>query len=516
MTMMECENHHARRRWLFRAAAFALTLMAGLLYRFPQPVDWDSWDYLAQAIAGQRSDLLLGRWWFIAAMNAVWHAASAAGFDRMAAFVAMQFTCAAFMAAAVVMGMAWTARLTRSATAEILFAAIVLVGPVVGIYTYSVMTEGLTLLALSTSFWAWQRSCQDAQSRRQAAPQTAQSLAMSKTWALLAGLAFGIAVDVREPVILLAAWPVASCLIERPRRSVWQMALFAGGVAVSLGAGVIGAWAWAPPWGGGYFAGIAQYIADMGAESQRFPLSIAENLKFLFVYSAAAVPAAAVLAVPAAIWAVARRQRRLWALAAACVPLAAAMLANHDLPINVRHCLPLAWMLAPLAAAALDAWVVHRGTSAESAQKKPMMRAMMTACVLLLGGAAVVAAGWGTLQVVYFSYAGSQSRSCQAMLALPADAAVIAGPSTPVAQNLNRLGVKRFDLISSGWDWPPDIASQIEQRVEAGKVVYVFVDTPEWQRVDRTARQWEQLRTVLDAWGMEPSVGPFARLAPRR
>lgn len=484
----------ARWRWALRAAAFAAMLAAGLIYRYGQPVDWDSWDYFAESVAGQRSDLLLGRWWFLAVLHGVWRICQALGADPLAALPVMQGVCAVFMAAAVVAGMCWTARLTRTATAEVLFAAMVLLGPVVGIYTYALMTEGLTLLALSASLWAWQRAVDGAPRPR--------------TWALAAGLAFGLAVDIREPVVLLAAWPLVSCLAERPSRWGWLLAVFAAGAAASLAVGVAGAAASPPPWGGGYLAGIAQYAADMRAEAGRFPLSVAANAQYVFLYCAAAVPVTAVLALPATAWALATRRRRLWALAAACAPLAASMLANHDLPINVRHCLPLAWMLTPLAAAAVDAAIV-------SGRSRPAVRALGAAAGILAAGAMVLAAGWGTLRAVYFNYADAQSQAYRSMAALPADASIIPGPATPVAQCLNRLGAKRFDVVSSGWNWPSDIGAQIERRVRAGKDVYVFVDADQWQRVDRTSRQWRQLDGVLKQWRLTPAGGPFARLGAK-
>ena len=134
-------------RWAGRAAAFAAMLAVGLVYRCGYLTDWDAWDYAAQAITRQSSDLALGRWWFIAAMRTAWLTGHGLfGLGTAEAYLPMQIASALMMAGAVVAGMAWTRRLAGSWAAELIFAAMVVPGLIIGLYTFSVMTEAMGLL----------------------------------------------------------------------------------------------------------------------------------------------------------------------------------------------------------------------------------------------------------------------------------------------------------------------------------------------------------------------------------
>ena len=80
-----------RRRWLRRGAAFAAMVAVGMIYRAQHLTHWDSWDYASQAIAGESSALLLGRWWYIAAMRAAYLVGRGLfGLDAGNAHLAMQ------------------------------------------------------------------------------------------------------------------------------------------------------------------------------------------------------------------------------------------------------------------------------------------------------------------------------------------------------------------------------------------------------------------------------------------
>jgi len=474
--------------------AFVAMLAAALVFRAEHLSDWDSWDYAAESICGHSSDLLLGRWWFVAAMRAAYLAGRGIfNLGPLDGYLPMQAACAFLMAAAVVAGMVWTYRLTRSVAAEVIFAALIVSGPLFGIYASAVMTEGATLLMLTLALLGWERAIS----------------AKRSGWvpAFLAGLSFGVAVDMREPAVLLGAWVIISCLVDRPA-GFWRL-LAAGlaGAALTIGIGVLGAWAWYP-WAGGYWANIARWAGWMAAERLQFGVSIVENAGLVAMFAFAAAPVLALGVLPAGLWSFMRRRRLFW-LAVAAGPYVGSLLINHDLSVNPRFVLPAVWLLAPVLAAAINAWLVRRpGRSA--------LRLAAAGCIIIAFGAMVVTAGWGQLQKYYFQYTRSQHRMYRVMLRLPADAVVIAGPGTPVAYYLNRLGVKRFTVIGSGWSWPGGrLAERIAEELDSHERVYANLDGADWLRTFRKSQEWDQLSEACWDYALDPvGGGMFELLEP--
>jgi hypothetical protein len=520
-------------RWTGRAVAFCAMLAVGWLYRCDHPTDWDSWDYAAQAIMGHTSDLALGRWWFLAAMRGAYGVGALFGLGRAEAFVAMQVATALMTAGAVVAGMAWTRRLTGRPHAEPLFAAMVIAGPVVGLYTFSVMTEGMTLLFLSLALWAWEvargagPAAETAAAREGKMPSPRSPWRATHAvprrpglWAFAAGLAFGIAVDAREPVALVAAWPILSCLVDR-RAGQWRLLALAGaGAVLTLAVGLAGAWAWYP-WKGeaflhiwgrqvdvSYFNGIRKGWEHMQGEKAQHPVSIPQNLYYLARFCVAGAPVAGLLAIPAVLWSAVRWRKGAW-LAAALLPLAALMLLDHTLQVNTRHPLPLVWLLAPVAAAGLDgglAAVLHG----------PRRRLAVAMAVVLAGDAGAMAfvAHYRILQEEYYDYVRGIARAGQALRRLPPDAAVVTGPGTAAAFHLNRIRETNFDVIASGWAWPPNVAEEIDTRMREGKPVYVYWDLDTWGRSARGS-EWDRLREAVSKYDLVEAAPPYRRLAHR-
>lgn len=489
------ETHTGRRRILLRrAAAFAAVLAAGLIFRSDHLTDWDSWDYAAQAIMGHSSDLCLGRWWFIAVMRAAyWVGSELLGLTWSNGWLAMQVTCAVVMAAAVVVGMAWTGRLTRSASAEVVFSAMVIMAPTIGIYTFSVMTEGLTLLTLSAALWAWELAVGGAGHRR--------------LYAAAAGAAFGVAVSIREPVVLLGLWPILSCLVDKPPGRWRLLATAVGAAALTLGIGVLGAWAWYPWSDVGYFQGIAKWAGQMSRERSMFPVSVAANIGWLAKFCFTAIPTAAVLIAPALLWSAFARHRWLW-LAVGTAPLAVSLLMDHTLAVNARHAIPLIWVLAPVAAGAWDCWA--RGPAWRLRWAR--LRLPAAAGVLLGANALVLALGWTVIQEEYFDYVRGVHRTYRALLRLPKDAAVVPGPGTPAAYFLMRLRVKDFDVIASGWAWPDDLDDQVARRLATGRQVFVYLDEETWRRAARNSGEWRAIKQVMSRYRRGQWVGPLVRI----
>lgn len=482
----------ARERFLRRSAAMLAMLAVGMIYRAETLTDWDSWDYAAQAIQGHSSDLLLGRWWFIATMRGAYLLGHhVLRLPMLEGYLAMQMACAFIMAAALAVLMAWTYRLTKSAAAEVIVAGLILPGPLIGIYATAVMTEGLTVLMIGLAFLLWQRAIE-------AEPSAA------RIWALVGGACFGVAADIREPAALLCAWPIISCLVDRPKHRWQLLALAVGGCILSLGLGIAAAQAWYP-WPRGLLENIKIWSASMAGEREKFPVPPMQNLSLLAQYAMGTAPVLALLVVPALVWA-ALRCRRMFYLGLSALPYTASLVANHDLVVNPRFVLPLMWILAPMAAAGIAATVVRFS----GRYRLRLAAALLT---VVISGGMMVWSKAGMIQHYYFGFIDSQRRVYDSMLDMPEDSAVVAGPGTPVAMYLNRLRMKDFEIVASGWMWPDgDLKRVLGRYLDEGRNVYVNCDSNDWLRTYRKSGEWDTLLEAIRDYQVEDAGPPMVRL----
>ncbi len=479
--------------WLRRSLAFCAALAVALAFRTEHLTDWDAWDYTAQAILGQSSDLFLGRWWFIATLRGAYLLGRALfGLTEANGYLALQAVCSLCMAGAVVAGMAWTYRLTRSAVAEVLFALLILLGPMFDIYASAVMTEAPTLFLVSLSFWAWSYAC-DSNKRQW-------------FWALMAGLLFGIMVSMREQAVVFAAWPIGSCWCHRCQGWLKRWGVFLAGGLITLGIGIVGAWAWYPWPDRSYFQNILQWISTMATDRQRYPLNLLGNLYWLSQYAMAASPTVAVLSIPAAIWALWKKSKLRW-LVLATLPYLLTLLINHDFLINPRYVLPMMWMLAPVAAAGIDTAVI-------GARRAMRLRQAAAVGGVLVVTAAALICGWHFVVLYHFRRAESLFEMYKALADMPADATVVAGSGTPVACYMNRLGWKDFDVIASGWAWPREkLPERIDQALQQGREVHVNLHQAAWGS-NRDSGEGRQIHDVVEPYRKIRQHPPFDRVLP--
>ena len=561
-----------------RLAAFVAMLAVAMVYRVDHLTDWDSWDYAAQAIQGHSSDLLLGRWWFLAVMRGAYLAGRGLwGLDALSGHLAMQVCSALLMATALVVLMAWTRRLTRSVAGEYVVAAVLLPGPFVGIYASAVMTESLTVLMLGLAFWLWEVAIGNGHDLNHKEHQdhegeTAKRMAM----AFLAGCAFGVAADIREPAVLFGAWPILSVLTDRPRRGGRLLATAVGGSLLTLGIGVLGAWAWYPWVEKSYFANLFHWTRAMAQEREMFVFHFSDNLGWLVYYCKMTSAVATYLLVPAFMWAVMRgwiwRQqatgngqqvgegtampsdqalvegvagrhsettanplpvaccllppRRFAWLFLACIPYAGSLLFNHDLCINPRFVLPLLWVTAPVIAGMFVDLALWAGRGFR-------LRLAGVAIALMAGGGWALASTWPEIDRVYFAYCESMENVYRSLMReslvhdetgqpvvvrdVPDGAVVIAGPATPVVFYINRLQVRSFKSIDSGWGWPgkEKLGPLIRQYQAQGRPVYVNVDEGLWHAGTRKYGEWEMLVEAIEDCDVQVRKGSvMGRVVP--
>ncbi len=561
MISLISDSNPGKARFYRRAVACCAMLAAAMVYRSDCLTDWDSWSYAGLAVTQHSSYLLLGRWWFIATMRAAYLAGSALGVGPLEAYLVMQAVCSLMMAAALWVAMAWVYRLTRSAAAEVLLAVLVVPGPLYGIYASAVMTEGMTLLMLTLAFWAWEKAIAGGR---------------PATWAALAGAAMGVAIDIREPALLLAAWPIVSCFIDKPARPWRLLTTAAAGAVVTLGIGIYGGYAWHDP-PSAYFAKIAAWSSDMAAEEQKFHQPILallwSNVVCMVKYSCACSPVVAILALPLIAAAIVRAfsrdpsgsdentasedvritndtnlaepnlkgtshvslsncngsrcrvsalpvgsrlngtshaSRRLLWLAAATLPYVCWMLLNHDLCVNPRYPMPLVWILAAVTAGLVDTAVVGQ-------RARYRLRLATAAGVLLALSAGIVAAAWDKGAGTYFRFAQSQQQVYTAMLDLPDNSVVIAGPGTMTAAYLRQVGGKDFRIIPSGWKWPGEQLPQaVQAYLDQGRPVYANLDGANWEPAARDAGEWVTLRRLVLSMEIKDVRWPMVRLEPKK
>ena len=383
-TILDLSRYERRRRWLGRFCAFCAMLAMGLALRAPHLTDWDSWDYTVRAILAYNSDLCLGRWWFLAFLRGAYLLAKdVLGVQPLEAYLALQVACGLAMASAVVVGMVWVRRLTRSELAEILFAAMLVLGPMFGAYSFAVMTEGLTLLLLAAALVSWDKAV--------AAGRGGMG------WALAGGVAFGMMIDMREPGALLCAWPLVSCFVDRPAHR-WRL-LMAGivGMAIGLGSGVWGAVSWEPQGWSGYVARIANWYSEMAEERILIGNSLACNLRSIvhsMSLAGALVTGASGLSL---IWALVRRRRLFW-LGMSLAPYMLSLVFNHDTPVNPRFVLPAVFLMAPVVAAA-GQWLLV---------EKIGLSALRAALLVGAAGAAAMALQWIPIRESFIRFAEQQ------------------------------------------------------------------------------------------------------------
>lgn len=501
----------------------------GVAFRLAFLTDWDSFGYAFLGTHQRSSSSYLGRWWYVAVLNGVWLVASRVfGVPLERAHEPMQLVSLAMACLAATGMAAWTRRLVEGGErlgrgAALWAAAIVVAGPTFWIYSTAVMTEAMALAATTWGFNAWQRALERP-------PRAA-------LWAAAGGFLFGVAVDIREPLVVLAAWPALSCLIP-PRRSPGRVRLLGaglGGAVASLLLGTLGGWAWSWRRGFGYFESWRGYVHWITEATDEYPTDYSRNLDAVLEHLEACAPAltpalALILVALAtdALWRLAPRRRsgeagarptlpRIPAtgwVAVSAGPYLLTLLVNPDLPFNTRYSLPLAWMLAPLAGEAAARWVMGREPGATPAWRRwASLRAMAA------GAALVAATMWtaGPIARDHFRTGSSIARLRSSVLALPPDAVLFPGNGTPVAQYMRRMGIRRdLTLIQAGWNFPFDrVGEIIGEALAAGRPVYVQPYRYAWSRRDTISRQWRGLFDASVPYTcdpMEARTAPFVRL----
>ncbi|MBI5723393.1 MAG: hypothetical protein HZA50_05500 [Planctomycetes bacterium] len=498
-----------------RSMAFLAMLAIGLACRATYPSDWDSWDYTSMAVAGHSSHLFLGRWWFIAFMRVVYlffH--SIWGLTPLQAHIPMQITCAVMAAAIVPLLMAWIFRLTGNRRTELFAGLLMITAPLMCIYSAAVMTEGLTCLALVAAMYAWQRAVDyrakivqtDNAETHTLSTTAGQSkpLATARFWAIAAGLAFGIASDVREPLIVMGIWPIISLFVYKPQKPLILFLYAVVGLLMSLGIGITGAVAWCP-YKTGFLGGLDYWIAYMADRKATIPLSFLKNLSLIADYSFISAPNVAILIIPAAIWS-AFKNRCLLALTASSLVFIMWLMSNFDLLYQPRYVLPLMWLICPVVASMLsrlaEIHLIWRNKSA----------AVLAAGLLCLGASVAISKA-DLYYAYYYIHAENRGRILPDMLELPDDATLVAGQALPVAQYLNRMGIKKFDAICLGVSckfWT--IQDAVNDVLKNGGTVYATLRPEDWIGHAWPGGPLEHLKTIAQGCEVEHVAGSFVRM----
>jgi hypothetical protein len=528
-------------------AAAAVTLCAGLLVRGNALTDWDSWDYAALAVQGRPSSLCLGRWWFITFLRGALWIGEAAGADRLYCFVPMQLAVLAASAAAAGLLILWTWRLTGSVKGAIAAGAIVVISPTFMAYSSAVMSEAPSLLFLMLGFLGWEAAlgragaanAADAVAGGAAAPRRAARWTPALL-ALLGGLAFGVAVNMREPLLMLGAWPIVSCLTPR-RPGRWRLlGVAAGGAICSLAVGIFMAWtAWGPETTP--LDVLRNYNSYMAGERLTRGFDSAANVRYLLLHTVTAAPLGPAMALAGLclLW---RKRRRLFSDASAgrgpadcnrppenaenikraglrraawaavsSLPLAAFTWYNPDLSFNWRLALPLAWMLAPLMGLLS---VEALGVLFNGAGKTSPGRFFQ----MVAAGGCAAAISWtgisGLWLLNHHKYASEQGELFASLQSLPSGSVIVPGPASTAAQYLQRLGFKPdWTVIQTEPDWTgPGLLGRVSGELDKGRRAFIYARPAGWKRGGGYNPEWDAVEHVLKSFAARSADGAFVEI----
>jgi hypothetical protein len=434
----------------------------------------------------------------------------------------MQLAVIASAAGAVGLLVWWVWRLTGSAAAAATAGVVALASPTLAAYSSAVMSECPSLLFLMLAVIAWEWAIRPSPASGlagQAARNRRQRSLRPGFRALLAGMAFGVAVNMREPLLMVCCWPAVSCLVDRPAGRWLLLAAAAGGAVLTLGAGVVMAGAWDA--GAGFWTILGDYRSYMAEERLTRGFDGWANLLYLLGHTALAAPLGVGLAAAGLLRrAAARRASGLWPgrlparraawLAASAVPLAAFTWYNPDLSFNWRLALPVAWMLAPLMGvlgAEVLAEVRHQLRSAGRGWAR---LAAAAACLATLGWLATS----GLALQNHMRYAREQSELFRGLQSLPERAVVIPGPASTTAQYLQRLGFRpEWRVLHTETTWTgPDLARKIRRQMDLGRRAFVYSRPAGWKRGGDYNPEWDAVAEMLNSFTVGPGRGAFVEL----
>ncbi len=456
-----------------------------LLFRADFLTDWDSYLYTYSALHLQPIGLAGGRWFFTALLGLIWRTVSL--FHTVApdsAWLVFSSTTMVFALANVVLFFNLAKRLAGS-EAAVIATALFISSPLTGLYASAVMTETFAMTLLLTACLLLSAS------------------AISLWHSLLAGLAFALAVAVREPVILLIFLPLG---------------LLWGGMPTRLRVGMlVSRWA-------NLFVFLFVFLAilllhffltrhfadnwetlsknwSMGMTRERFqmvgwlPKTIVVNFFCLICWLGIFTPAV-LLTIPEQIR-LFRTQPAFWMipLFAAVILYGLGQIANHSLVFNPRFALfPGALLCVP---AALGLW---------RRLPDPLKKPWLIAAILIVLHLSAVGCFWSVFQGYYFNKSVAARETYNSLSYAPNNALFIPGRLTPVVEFYKNLHTRDWQIIYAGWDFSDkELAHQIETARQTSRNVYL-VEPEFW--AEKRFRS-EQYATLENTWARYPHRPAF-------
>jgi hypothetical protein len=500
-------------------SAAVITSVALYLTRSQYLTDWDSWEYASQAVNSTCSGLCLGRWWFDFFMRQAYVVGTFFGTDLLNCFTPMRLAVSLCTVVGVLVLMHWTYKITGTILAMALAGAMAIISGPLMAYGSAVMTETPAMLLVTSAYLFWENAIRRAQG------QVAGGLpAQAALWALAAGLAFGIAANIREPIVFLTAWPVVSCFVDRPRGRWRLLALAVAGTLITLGIGVVMAWMIR---GQDPYHFLQDYNQYMTLERSTYGWSKIMNLLYLLLHTHTAAPLVAAAGIGFVLWlllaggkkspqlARLRGQGRLAALALSTVPYALMSWYNPDLSFNYRLMLPLAWVLIPAAAVLAEVVIADLFLTRPRPGLPQTSRRRKIAITCLTALAIVQAIIFGTgLLYIHLNYADCQTRLFQQLQKLPHNCAVVPGPGVPVANFLRDVGLrKEFVVIMAGFDANTDnMAARMQEQLDQGRRVFVNISELNQSRPDGCCFEFTATTQATTRFTQRPGPEPFVEL----
>jgi len=419
--------------------------------------DWDGLDYTIQALRGVPSSMALGRSLFIFYNHALYLFAHALfGLQPGGAYLLFKYAVVVQGPLAVAACWILTRDLTRSLYAATTAALLIVLSPLLIVYSGQVMTDVPAVLLLTVALIVHLRGL------------TSRSMGL----VLLGAALLGAGVNLRETVGVFGPWLVLApfvCGWKPARRELLYIALSCV-IFLACALGGFAGWFLMDPLYRGNWYGWRHSMLEEAARHPIGPRNFPPFMLYFFVTSPLVV-----ISLPFAFVSEWRRRRLTPTLLLAAIGLGAnlLLLLSYSTAIVWRYPMGALPALVPLSADFLMRVLANRLHS---------RRLALASCTIAIGLLVVLFGLYIRPVTRQFIEWRALSKGYNTQLArLPRDAVMIAGAQTVAVTYWRGVGAGDWEVIGTGAGWPGDdrVVPTIDNYLKQGRRVFVDAD-PRW------------------------------------
>lgn len=441
--------------------------------------DWDSYLYTYAGLTFSPVTLASGRWLFAVLLGVIWQIVNL--FRTIPpdyAWLIFSSTTIIFALLNVVLFFTLAQRLIGRDSA-LIATAIFVTSPLIAISSSAVMTETYTISALLISILLILR-------------------AKNIFHIILAGLSFGLACAIREPIIFMIFLPVGIILSEhKNKKSIFA---FITAMIFVLLINQAGAYLTTPNRSEIY----AHWLAGMASERAKMVPSIAtlliRNTLFLVCWLVIFSPLI-VLTISKQI-SVLRKEQSYWHKPAmlAIIAYLIAEIANHSLIFNPRFVIFPAIILTLFAADAIKRTLPLKF--------KPVHIATM----IVLLQISLIFLSKPIFQKYYFDKSQAARKIFFALKNAPKQAVFIPGKFTPLIEFYSKLHQRNWRIVYSGWDFSNKKLSDALSQAKKENMPVYLVDKRYFPDKRYRGSQYRSLSNLMKSYRGKPTAIPFFRI----